>query len=135
MTSEREGETCGPHPAAQGDAGIQLRHLKGHLAFQRQERHERLRLDWATVITREQSRRHITRDLHAKINRKGGDLEPRGRQDQPEQQRMLRRTARMVRNGERLSGGDLHGLPEELRRRITRAAGQGRTGQARPPRG
>lgn len=121
-----------PLAAGQGDVRAQLRHLRGHLAFQRQDRHELLRVDWATTITREQSRRHITRDLHAKINLKGGLAEPRGRQDRTETGRMLRRTGRMMRNHERLSGGDLCGLSERLRSRIQLAAD---APQARRPRG
>lgn len=107
---------------ANRNAGGQLAHLRGHLAFQQQDRHQTVRLDWATVMTREQSRRHITRELHRKINVKGRLEEPRGRQDTAEVRRMLRRTARMVRNGERLSGGDLCGLSGRLGRRIRSAA-------------
>ena len=64
------------HPAAAGgDPGRQLRHLRGHREFQRQGIFTLLEIDWCTKITREQSRLHIIRHLHAKgdteINAKG----------------------------------------------------------------
>ena len=116
----REGETTPARAAAGGDAGNQLAHLRGHRAFQRQEEHEQLRIDWSTTITREQSRRHILRDLDAKINLKGG-VRPAGRHEDLETSRTMRRTARMVRNREHLSPGDLSGMGWKLRRRILQA--------------
>ena len=57
-----------------GDPRSQLLHLRKHLEFQTQDRFEKTRIDWATVIDRNQSRRHITRDLHVKINLKATTL-------------------------------------------------------------
>ena len=49
--------------SAGGDHRAQLVHLKAHLAFQAQTKCEEARINWSTVITRAQSRRHITRAL------------------------------------------------------------------------
>ena len=62
--------------AAGGDVPDQIRHLRGHLAFQRQTRHETLRLGRNAVITKGQSRLHVTRELHRKINAKAGIQPP-----------------------------------------------------------
>ena len=106
--------------AAGGDVPDQLRHLRGHLAFQRQTRSETLRLDWNAVITRAQSRLHVTRELHRKINAKAGGETPDGRNLAPEVQKRLVRLGRMHRRRERVSPGDLLGIGGRLRERIRR---------------
>ena len=73
-----------PLAAAGGNATVQLQHLRAHRKFQRQERFEKARIDWKTVISREQSRRHVVRHLHAKINAKAGGLQPQGRMNTDE---------------------------------------------------
>ena len=107
--------------AAGGEAYAQLRHLRHHLAFQRQDRHTHMEIDWKTRITREESRRHITRELHAKINLKGGTLDGQGRMAKPEAQQDLKRLGRMATNRERPSRGDLFRLSHGLQSRIARA--------------
>ncbi len=79
--------------AAGGNPAVQLRHLRAHRAFQRQETFEEARIDWKTVISREQSRLHVTRHLHAKINLKAGGLEPRGWMNTEEGQESMKRFA------------------------------------------
>ena len=118
-------DRAGTTAAAGGDQAVQLRHLRGHRAFQRQERHSLLRIDWATTITREQSRLHITREIHRKINLKGG-ITGAGRHEGPEVQQTLQRTARMALKHERLSPGDLCGMGWKLRSRIIGAQHPGR---------
>ena len=109
----------GKHPAAAGgNPTVQLRHLRAHRKFQRQEKFEKARIDWKTVISREQSRRHIARDLHAKINQKAGGLQPQGRMNTEEGQDSMVRLARRIRNGERISPGDGLGLSQNLRYRM-----------------
>ena len=82
--------------AAGGDHRTQLKHLKAHLAFQRQEKCEKAKIDWCTVITKSQSRDHITRHLHLKINRKVVGYHGPGKIDTDEGQEALRTTARHV---------------------------------------
>ena len=64
--------------AAGGDHRAQLAHLKTHRKFQRQEECDQARIDWCTVISRAQSREHITRHLHRKINAKVPGFNPKG---------------------------------------------------------
>ena len=82
--------------AAGGDHRTQLKHLKAHLAFQRQEKCEKAEIDWCTVITKSQSREHITRHLHLKINRKVPGYHGPGKLDTDEGQEALRTAARHV---------------------------------------
>ena len=103
-----------------GDHSGQLRHLRHHLAFQRQQACSHMEINWNTRITREESRRHITRELHRKINWKSGE-QPRGRMDQPEAQRDLERLGRMLPRRERPSRGDMFRLSHRLQVRIARA--------------
>ena len=99
-----------PLPAAcGGNAHTQLQHLRAHREFQRQEKHEETRIDWATTITREQSRQHIRRDLNAKINLKDPREGSRGAMDTPSGQETMRRLARRIQGRHRLSPGDLLG--------------------------
>ena len=107
--------------AAGGNPAVQLRHLRAHRAFQQQEKFEKARIDWKTVISREQSRRHVARHLHAKINAKAGGLQPQGRMNTGDGQESMVRLARRVRNRERVSPGDGLGLSWNLRRRMVRA--------------
>ena len=111
-----------PPAAAGGDASVQLRHLRAHRAFQRQERHETARLDWATTISREESRRHITRHLQAKINFKDPRQGSRGKMDTPEGQDSMKRLARMIQGRHRLSPGDGHVLSWNLRNRMVQSS-------------
>ena len=110
----------GNKAAAGGDAAIQLQHLRHHLKFQRQERCTHMRINWCTTITREQSRLHITREIHAKINLKSG-LPEEGRHHGAGAQQDLKRLGRMVQNGERPGPGDLFRLSHRLRARIAQA--------------
>ena len=110
-----------PLAAAGGNPTVQLQHLRAHRKFQRQEKFEKARIDWKTVISREQSRRHVVRHLHAKINAKAGGLQPQGRMNTDEGQESMTRLARRVRNGERVSPGDGLGLSWRLRRRMVPA--------------
>ena len=106
---------------AGGDASGQLRHLRAHLAFQRQDRYMTLSLDWATTISREESRRHITRHLQAKINLKDPRQGSRGRMDTPEGQDSMKQLARMIQGRHRLSPGDGHILSWDLRHRMVQS--------------
>ena len=107
--------------AAGGNPAVQLRHLRAHRAFQRQEKFENARIDWKTVISRAQSRRHVARHLHAKINAKAGGLQPQGRMNTDEGQDSMVRLARKIGNRERISPGDGLGLSRNLRGRMTHA--------------
>ena len=109
-----------PLAAAGGNPTVQLQHLRTHRRFQRQESFEKARIDWKTVISREQSRRHVVRHLHAKINAKAGGLQPQSRMNTEEGQESMTRLARRVRNRERVSPGDGLGLSSNLRRRMVR---------------
>ena len=108
--------------ACGGDPATQLRHLRAHRAFQRQERHETARLDWATTISREESRRHTARHLQAKINLKDPRQKSRGRMDTPQGQDSMKRLARMIRGRHRLSPGDGHMLSWNLRHRMVQSS-------------
>ena len=88
LTTEKHLAAAGGNPTAQ------LRHLRAHRASQPQEKFENARIDWKTVIwktviSRSQSRRHIARHLHAKINLKAGGLQPAGRMNTPEAQKSI----------------------------------------------
>ena len=119
------------HPAAAGgSAANQLAHLRTHLEFQRQDQYEEARINWCTVITREQSRHHITRALHEKINCKaavarGESVNDQLRADQQAAER--RRQLDMLAQGLRQrragfpSGGDWHLLNRRLAGRILQA--------------
>ena len=104
--------TCGGNPATQ------LRHLRAHRTFQRQERYKTARLDWTTTISREESRQHTTRHLQAKINVKDPRQGSRGKMDTPEARDSMKRLARMIRDRHRLSPGDGHMLSWNLRHRM-----------------
>ena len=118
-TVEGQGTTA----AGGGDHRVQLRHLRSHREFQRGP-HPKARVDWATSITQEESKRHIRRELHRKINLKDLREGSRGRMDTPEGQESMRKLSRLVQGRHRLSPGDGLGLRYDLRQRM--AAG-GRT--------
>ncbi len=107
--------------AAGGNPRAQLRHLRTYRAFQRQDQFEKARIDWKTVITKSESRRHVARNLHAKINQKAGGLQPADRMNTPEEQESMVRLARRIGNQERVSPGDGLGLSWNLRRRMLQA--------------
>ena len=119
-----------PTTAAGGNPQVQLRHLRAHREFQRQRECGHARVDWATSITREQSGRHVRRHLDAKINLKDPRETPGGRMDTPEGQESLRRLARRITGGHRISPGDLSGLSPSLCARMLRNA---RRDEDRPP--
>ena len=105
-----------------GNPGAQLAHLRAHRDFQKQERFDRARISWTTDISRAQSRRHILKNLHAKINAKDPTERSRGQMDTPEAQENMQQLARRVRDGHRVSPGDGWMLRWELRRRMTASA-------------
>ena len=110
-------------PAAYGgNPATQLRHLRAHRTFQRQERYKTARLDWTTTINREESRQHTTRHLQAKINVKDPRQKSRGKMDTPEAQDSMKRLARMIRGRHRLSPGDGHILSWNLRHRMVQSS-------------
>ena len=108
--------------AAGGDASVQLQHLRAHRAFQRQDQYKTAQLDWATTISQEESHRHITRHLQAKVNLKDPRLGSRGRMDTPEGQDSMKRLARMIQGRHRLSPGDGHMLNWNLRHRMVQSS-------------
>ena len=80
-----------------------------------------MRIDWCTTISREQSRRHITRDLHRKINAKPPGLTEAGRTDTPEGREDLRKFARIILDGHHIAhAGCGYRLPWKLRHRMIR---------------
>ena len=89
--------------ACGGNPTTQLRHLRAHRTFQRQERYKTARLDWATTISREESRRHTNQHLQAKINVKDPRQKSRGGMDTPEGQDSMKRLARLIQSRHRLS--------------------------------
>ena len=107
--------------AAGGDASVQLQHLRAHRTFQRQDRYKTARLDWATT-SQEESHRHITRHLQAKVNLKDPRQGSRGRMDTPEGQNSMKRLARMIQGRHRLSPGDGHMLSWNLRHRMVQSS-------------
>ena len=109
-----------PPTAAGGDPSRQLQHLKAHLAFQGQDRYEQARIDWATTITRAQSRQHITRHLHRKINAKVPGFHGPGKLDTEEGQEALRTTARLVAQRRFHGGTGFHLIGWTLRYRMYR---------------
>ena len=116
--------------ACGGNARTQLRHLRAHREFQRQQKCQLARVNWATSITREQSGLHVRRHLHAKINLKDPREAPRDRMDTPEGQEALLKLARRIAGGHRISPGDLVGLSPRLCRRMLQHA---RWDEDRPP--
>lgn len=110
-----------PAATAGGDHRVQLKHLKLHRWFQSQTQHTFLKLNWNTTITREESRRHITREIHAKINSKAPRLFNTGKLDTPEGQQHLQDFARRLNNRERISPGDGYKLNWNLRYRAIRS--------------
>lgn len=114
--------TCAPPPpaAAGGDPSHQLMHLKAHLAFQKQEQYDLARIDWATTITRAQSREHITRHLHQKISAKVPGFHGPGKLDTEEGQEALRTTARHVAMHTYHGGTGFHLIGWRLRYRMYR---------------
>ena len=98
---------------------MQLEHLRAHRAFQRQDRRTEMRIDWCTTITKEQSRRHTTREIHRKINAKPPRRVEAGRTDTPEGQEDLRQFARIILQGHRIAhAGCGYRLPWRLRLRM-----------------
>ena len=110
-----------PHLAAQGDHRVQLAHLKHNLAFQRQDRCNLMTIDWKTTITRAQSRRDITRDLHDKINSKVPGFHPPGKMNTPDGQAQLASIVSHARGGNHHGGHAYVHLPWNLRYRIYKA--------------
>ena len=92
-------------PAASGNHRVQLTHLKAHLIFQIQTKQQKAQISWNTVITQAQSRRHITRQLHEKINSKIPGFHAHGKVNTPEGQRKLESVVNHARTGT-LFGGD-----------------------------
>lgn len=125
------------HPAlAGGLAPGQLAHLKAHLKFQQQTEYDKWEVHWNTVITRRQSRRHLTQAIHEKINRKAAiaaaqeqgvpfshQAQDRREYDARQQERQLE----MLRDGVRQrrygfpSGGDWNLICRRLAARMMRA--------------
>ena len=105
---------------AGGDTNIQLTHLKAHLAFQKQAQCKLARVNWATTVTRAESRRHITHCLDQKINNKVSGFYAQGKVNTHWGQRKLRSVASHA------QGGNFHGnageitLPWNLRFRMYR---------------
>ncbi len=112
-----------PALAAGGNPKVQLRHLKAHRTFQNMESPKRLlaKIDHHTTITQKESRNHITRDLHAKINAKDTHNPEAAKLMTNEGQRTLRQLARMVQDNHAISPGDGHTLPWNLRLRMIRS--------------
>ena len=107
---------------AGGDASVQLRHLRAHRAFQRQDPYKTARLDWTTTISQEESHRHITQHLQVKVNLKDPRQGSRGRMDTPEGQDSMKRLAQMIQGRHRLSPGDGHMLSWNLRHRMVQSS-------------
>ena len=109
-----------PLAAAGGDPAHQLKHLKAHLAFQTQDQCDLARIDWATNINRTQSREHITKHLHRKINSKLPSFHGPGKLDTEEGQRALQTTARYAAMRTFHGGNGFHLLGWNLRFRMFR---------------
>ena len=109
-----------PLAAAGGNPQAQLRHLKAHLAFQAQDKCDKAQIDWATTITRAQSRRHITSELQKKINSKIPDFHGPGKLDSPEGQEALQTTREYVRMRSYHGGNGFHLIGWNLRYRMYR---------------
>ena len=109
-----------PLAAAGGDPAHQLKHLKAHLEFQNQDQYEEARIGWATIINRHQSREHITRHLHLKINSKIPGFHGPGKLDSEDGQRALETTARYVRDRMLHGGNGFHLIGWNIRYRMFR---------------
>ena len=68
-TEQDKGQET-PLASAGGNHRQQLKHFKHHKAFQSQDRAGRMKINWNTTITREQSRRHITKPTEQPVWRK-----------------------------------------------------------------
>ena len=108
--------------AAGGDHRQQLKLLKHHRAFQAQERADRMEINWNTVITREQSRRHILQSIHAKINSKT-ETRPAPQMDRADERyRQLQKLADHIRQRQAgISPGDWYRQPWRLALRMFQA--------------
>ena len=113
-----------PALAAGGNPKVQLPHLKAHRTFHHMASPKQLlaKIDHHTTITQDESRNHITRDLHAKINAKGTQNPEAGKLTSDEGQQTLKQLARMVQDNHAISPGDGHTLPWNLRLRMIRSA-------------
>ena len=120
-TDQQQPNAPNPHLAAQGDHRVQLAHLKHHLAFQNQDRYNLMPIDWKTTITRAQSRRSTTRDLHMKISSKVPGFHPPGKMNTSDGQAQLANTVSHARGGNHHGGHPHVHLPWNLRYRIYRA--------------
>ena len=120
-----------PALAAGGNPKVQLRHLKAHRTFQNMASPKRLlaKIDHHTTITQDQSRNHITRDLHAKINAKGTHNPEADKLTSNEGERTLKQLTRMVQDNHAISPGDGHTLPWNLRLHMIRSAYPNRTAE------
>ena len=107
--------------SAGGDHRTQLVHLKAHLAFQAQTKCAQARINWSTVITQAQSRRHITQALHEKINSKGPGFHAPGKVNTPDGQRRLESVVNHARHGTFFGGDGNVVLPWGLQYRIYRS--------------
>lgn len=106
--------------AAGGNPSTQLKLLKAHLEFQKQEHCNLAVVDWATTITRAQSRRHITAHLNRKINSKMPGFHTPGKLDTEEGQEALQTAARHVDMGLYYGGNGWHLLGWKIRYRMYR---------------
>ena len=121
----QESETSLPpeQPKAyQGDPRSQLAHLQAHIRFQRQEQQETIQFDRITTMTRAQSYRYITGQLHRKLNAKAEPKSrPEGKLATEEGHQFLKALALRIKRRERLSAGDVYRLPFALRRKVLAA--------------
>ena len=107
--------------SAGGDHRAQLQHLKAHLAFQAQTKCEKARINWSTVITRAQSRRHITRAVHEKINSKVPGFHAPGKVNTLDGQSRLESVVNHARHGNFIGSDGNVVLPWRLQYRIYRS--------------
>ena len=106
---------------AGGNHRKQLSHLRLHRSFQAQDQYQQAKISWNTVITKEQSYRHITAHLHHKINTKAPNFYQPGTLNSPEGQNHLEAFARRLQQKHRLSASDGHQINWDLRYRAIRA--------------
>ena len=104
-----------------GPAGAQLRALRTHLEFSRQNADARMRVDWCTAISPADAARFIRGEVHRKINAKAPDTQAPGRLAGSEGQRDIAWFRRHLQARAVIHRTDGNGLPARLRARMARA--------------
>ena len=116
-----EGPPTRPLAILDTSTSRQLACLKAHRTFRSQDDDARMRIDWVTIITPQESARFIRSEIHRKINAKTSDTQPSSRLATPNGQRDITWFRRHLQNRAFIHEHDGNALPKRLRRRMTHA--------------